>query len=217
MKTSMFAALLVLCAVPLAAQAPAASAGNSVAQVHSSDLGFSYSIPSDWEVVDTKPTLPAVKQEVGKTATSEGEKLGIACTQVALTARHGDPASVIVVVVLPYDCFGQTLTDKDLPAFASGVAEGMKKSFDIQDPAYGAYSIGTHSVWIERAEGTLIAHPDIKRKLETVCGVLKKGAVCWMALAADDAALQTFEHGAVTMDDDAAAALVPANAFQQTP
>jgi hypothetical protein len=217
MKTRLFAALLVLCAVPLAAQAPATSAGTPVAQTHTSDLGFSYVIPSDWEVVDTKPTLPAVRQKVENEAASADERKGAACTQVALTARHGDPASVVVVVALPFDCFGQTFTDKDLPAFASGVAEGMKKSFDIQDPAYGAYTIGTHSLWIERAEGTLIAHPDIKRKLETVCSVLKKGAVCWMALAADDAAMQTFERGAVTLDDDAAAALVPSNAFQQKP
>jgi hypothetical protein len=29
--------------------------------------------------------------------------------------------------------------------------------------------------------------------------------------------MQTFERGAVTLDDDAAAALVPSNAFQQKP
>jgi hypothetical protein len=53
--------------------------------------------------------------------------------------------------------------------------------------------------------------------METVCSVLKKGVVCWMTMAADDAVLQTFENGAVTLDDDAATALVPADALLKKP
>jgi len=36
-------------------------------------------------------------------------------------------------------------------------------------------------------------------------------------MAADDAALQAFENGAVTLDDDTVTVLVPANAFQKKP
>jgi hypothetical protein len=53
--------------------------------------------------------------------------------------------------------------------------------------------------------------------VETVCSILKKGAVCWMAIAADDAALQSFEHGAVTLDSEVPAPLVPADAFVKKP
>jgi hypothetical protein len=38
-----------------------------------------------------------------------------------------------------------------------------------------------------------------------------------MTTAADDAALQTFEHGAVTLDQEAPAALVPPTAFDKKP
>jgi hypothetical protein len=38
-----------------------------------------------------------------------------------------------------------------------------------------------------------------------------------MAVAADDAALKTFEHGAVTLDDEPPVALVPATAFDKKP
>jgi hypothetical protein len=220
MKARLFVTPLVLCAAMLAAQTPATPAAASAsaapaAQTHSSDLGFSYSLPADWEVVDTRPMLPAVRQQVTNEATSEGEKKGAACTQVEQTARHGDPASVVVVVSLPFDCFGQSFTGKDLPEFASGVAEGLKSAFTISDPVYGAYMLGSHSFWIERASGAAVEKPEIKRTVEVACTVLKKGAVCWMALASDDAALQIFERGSVTLDGDAAAALVPANAFQQ--
>jgi hypothetical protein len=67
MKSFMCAALYVLCAVMLAAQStdipPSALYGTSLAgppvpQVHTSDLGFSYSLPSDWEVVEEHPILP---------------------------------------------------------------------------------------------------------------------------------------------------------------
>jgi hypothetical protein len=53
--------------------------------------------------------------------------------------------------------------------------------------------------------------------VETVCSILKKGVVCLVTMAADDAALQAFENGAVTLDDDAATALVPADALQKKP
>ncbi|MGA2809602.1 MAG: hypothetical protein ABSE87_15850 [Terracidiphilus sp.] len=196
------------------AQAPAAAPAT---QTHTSDIGFTYGVPADWEVVDTQPSLPVVKEQQSQAATTEDEKKGIACVQIALTARHGNPASVVVVVDLPFDCFGQTMSEKDLPGFASGASEGLKKTFEISDPVYGAYSLGTHSVWVERATGSLIGHPEVKYTIETVCSVLKKGAVCWMAMAADNAELQTFEKGAVTLDGEAPAALVPANAFEKKP
>jgi hypothetical protein len=214
MRVRAISAFLVLCAAPLLAQAPAPA---PAAQPHASNIGFTYSLPSDWEAVDTQPSLPVVKEQQTQAATSEEEKKGIACVQIALTARHGNPASVVVIVALPFDCFGQTMTDKELPGFATGASEGLKKSFEITNPVYDAYTLGSHSMWIERSTGSVIGHPDVRYTIETVCTILKKGAVCWMAMAADDAHLQTFEHGAVTLDSDAPVALVPASVFAKKP
>jgi hypothetical protein len=223
MKTRMFAALLILCAAPLAAQAPTNSAiapisppPPPVAQAHSSDLGFSYSLPSDWVVVDTKPMLPAALQQAARNYGSEAEKL-VACVQLPLRAHHSNPPSVIAVVGLSFDCVGHSYTAADLPSIASGVTEGMKKSIEIASPVINTFTLGTHSLWIERSSGSLIAHPEIKRTVETVCSILKKGVVCWMMMAADDAALQTFENCAVTLDGEESPALVPANALQKKP
>ena len=210
MKAPLFTALLALCSAALVAQAPVSA---PVAQAHTSDLGFSYSLPVDWEVVDTAASLPVVQQQVAKTASSEEEKKGISCVQIALTARHGAPPSVVVVVALPFACFGQTLSDSDLPGFAMGASEGLTNTFDITDPVYGSYSLGAHSVWIERATGLLKDHHEVKYTVETVCSVLKKGAVCWMTMAANQDALQTFENGAVKLDGEAPATLVPTSAF----
>jgi hypothetical protein len=214
MRARLFATLLALSSAPLLAQAPVSA---PVSQAHTSDLGFTYSLPVDWETVDTAASLPAVQQQVEKSATSDEEKKGINCVQIALTARHGTPASVVVVVALPFACFGQTLSDKDLPGFAMGASEGIKNTFDIADPVYGAYSLGAHSVWIERATGLLKDHHEVKYTVETVCSVLKKGAVCWMTMAADQDALQTFENGAVKLDGETATSLVPATAFAKKP
>jgi len=221
MKPRHFSALFLLCGLPLTAQVatptPAATEAAPATQMHTSELGFAYGIPANWEVVDAAPMVPALRQQAAKDAKSEGERKGADCVNVALTARHGDPASVIVVITLPFDCFGQTLTDNDLPGFGLGVATGMKKSFTMTDPVYGAYTLGAHSVWIERAAGVSIDHPEFKRTLETVCALLKKGAVCWMSMAADEDATRTFEHGAVTLDNDAPVALVPGDVFQKKP
>jgi hypothetical protein len=219
MNMRILSACLLLCASPISAQAPAATPAQAAPtqQAHASDLGFSYSIPSDWEVVDTKPSLPVVQRQMEKAAISDAEKKGVSCVQIALTARHGSPPSVVVVVALPFDCFGQTMTGKDLPGFAQGVAEGLTQTFDISDPVFGAYSLGAHSLWIERSKGSLKDHPEVQYTVETVCSVLKKGAVCWMALASDKEALGIFEGGAVNLDGDAQPALVPATAFEKKP
>jgi hypothetical protein len=225
MKIRLFAALLILCAVPLAAQEPATPdtapipptpPPPPVAQAHASDLGFSYVIPSDWEVVDTKPMLPTVLQQAARDYGNEAAKMA-ACVQLPLTAHHGNPPSAIAVVGLSFDCMGHTFTAQDLPGIASGVDDGLKKNIEIASPFSNTYTLGTHSMWIQRASGSLIGHPEIKRTMETVCSVLKKGVVCWMTMAADDDALQTFEKGAVTLDDDAPTALVPADALQKKP
>jgi hypothetical protein len=223
MKTRIFAALLVLCAVPLAAQAPATPAMAPIppppppdAQAHSSDLGFSYVIPSDWDVVDSKPMLPNVLQQAARDYGNEAAKMA-ACVQLPLTAHHGNPPSAIAVVGLSFDCMGHSFTAADLPGIANGVSDGLKKNIEIVSPVISTYTLGTHSMWIQRASGSLVGHPEIKRTMETVCGVLKKGVVCWMTLAADDAALQTFEDGMVTLDGEDATPLVPADALQKKP
>ena len=221
MKTRLFAALLILCASTLAAQEPATPdtapvPAPPVAQAHSSDLGFSYSVPSDWEIVDTTPMLPAALQQAARDYGSDAEKMA-ACVQLPLTAHHGTPPSAIVIVGLSFDCIGHSFTAADLPTIAGGVTEGLKKNIEIASPVISTYTLGTHKLWIERASGAIVGHPEITRTMETVCSVLKKGVVCWMTLAADDAVLQTFEQGMVTLDGEDATALVPADALKKKP
>jgi hypothetical protein len=210
MRASSIAFLLWLNVVALAAQVPGPVA-------HPSDLGFSYSLPSDWEVVNASPALSGVKQQAQQNASTEDEKKRVACVQIALTARHGDPATVFVIVELPFACFGQTMTARDLPGFAQGASEGIKQSFDVTDPVYGDYTLGSHRMWIERAKGTPKGHPEAPYTVEIACTLLKKGAVCWMALAASDDALKIIEGGAVVLEGDSPTALVPASAFEKKP
>jgi hypothetical protein len=187
------------------------------ALAHTSDLGFSYSIPSDWEVVETtKPMLPSLLQKAAREYGNEAEKMA-ACLQFPLTAQHGNPTSAIVVAGVSFDCVGHPYTTQDLPSFASEASDNLKKNLQIANPVSNTYTLGTHSLWIQRVSGSLIGHPEIKRTLETVCGILKKGAVCWVTMATDDAALQTFENGMVTLDGEDPTALVPAYALQKKP
>jgi hypothetical protein len=185
-----------------------------VAPAHTSDLGFSYSLPSDWEVAETKTMLPAVVQKAARDYGNEAAKMA-ACLQIPLTAHHGNPPSAIAVMGLSCDCVGHPYTAADIPSVASNVTDGMKKNVEIVTPVNNTYTLGTHSLWIQRGSGSLVGHPEINRTVETVCSVLKKGIVCWVTMAADDATLQTFEQGVVTLDDDAATALVPADALQK--
>jgi hypothetical protein len=221
MKTIYLAVLLALSAAFLAAQTPVSPAAQApvspATQTHSDPVGYSYTLPADWQMLDMQPALPALRQQFEKDATTEVEKKGLECVQVAFTARRGDPPSVILAVTYSFDCVGMTMKDSDLPAFAMGTAAGLKKTWNIVDPYYGAYMLGSHSMWIERAKGNPIDHPETQKTLEVVCGILKKGAVCWMAFAVDDASLKTFEQAPVVFDGDAHAALVPHDALTKKP
>lgn len=208
--------LLAFCCVSLAAQ----SANAPVAQAPATGIGYNYQLPPQWSVVAVAPPPAPVS-----TPAPLVPKKGTACISVPQTARHGSPASVIVVVELPFDCYGPTMTAPDLASFGAGVADGLKQTFDIADPILGSYTLGTHSFWIERARGNpkgqtqpqAKAQPPYPYTVEIVCSLLNKAAVCWMATAADEASLHDFEAMPVELDTDAATPLVPATAFDKPP
>ena len=213
MKRLISIALLLLAGVALTAQTPASSPAAS--HSYSTDLGFSYDLPSDWQVTGTQADSLQAKQQAAENASSEEAKKGMACAQMGLTARHGQ--SVIVDVALPFDCFGKQMSDEDMHGFGEVASQGVKQGFDIGDPTYATYSLGTHHLWAERVKGTPKGQVGTSYTIEIACAVLKNAAVCWMAMAADDAAMRTFEHGLVTLDGDAPVALVPTTAFDKKP
>jgi hypothetical protein len=188
-----------------------------IAQPHASALGFSYSLPADWQVVDTMPSLPGVKQKATQSATSEDEKKGVACVQVELAAWHGDPRSFIEVMALPFDCFGSAMADGDLPEFVDGVSKGLRKTWDLSGPVDSSYTLGRHAFWVERAKGTLKSHPENTYTIEFACTLLQKATACWIAMAADANGLQVFESGAVELEGEPPCALVPPTAFARKP
>lgn len=201
----------------LAAQTPASSNAQTTSQIQTSDLGFTYTVPTDWQILTAASTLSGVKDQAQQNAASDEEKKGVSCVQVALTARHGDPASVLVIVQLPFDCFGQSMSAKDLPGFAQGASEGVKQSLDLSSPSNASYKLGSHSMWIQRSKGSPKGHPESAYTVETACTVLKKGAVCWMTMAASDDALKALESSPVELEGEKPTALVPATAFEKKP
>jgi hypothetical protein len=221
MRFSIAASLIAACWMPLAAQSPAPADSKAPAtetapagppQIRDTDIGFSYSLPADWETLASQMAQPDVPYP-----TAMGARKGNACAQVELTARHGKPASVVVVTVLPFDCYGQSLTDKNLADFATGAAEGLKQTFDIANTVVANYSLGSHTMWGERATGTVKGQPGSVYTLEIACTVLEKGAVCWLTMAADSSSLQAFEQQPVTLEGDTFNAIVPASAIQAAP
>ena len=199
----------VLCCAATLAQNPTPDSAPA-APGSAAEIGLSYQLPAGWTVVvpqpQPKPVSPALPLLPPK---------GTACIRVPQTARHGDPASVIVVVALPFDCYGQAMTGDDLAGFGSGAADGLKQTFDLTGPVQGSYSLDGHPFWIQRARGNPKGHSDLQYTVEIACGLLKKGAVCWMAMAADDASLHAFEQMPVALDGDAATPLVPGSAFDK--
>jgi hypothetical protein len=193
----------------------AALLAQSLAYTHTSkELGFSFTVPADWDVVDTSA---AAKEQARQTAKTDEDKKGLACVELGLTARHGNPPSVMTEAALPFDCYGQQMTEADLPGFAASASAGLAQNFDLGEPVYGVYQSGTHRFWIERVNGTVKGQAALGYTIEIACSISKKASVCWMAMAANANALATFERMLVSLDGDPAAVLVPSNAFEKKP
>lgn len=207
----LFGLVIVFCCASLVAQETPVPAPNP------EDLGFTYHIPAGWQAIDAQSTLPEVKKHQLETARTDEEKREIACIAIPISARGGTPPSFLAVMGLPFDCFGQIMSEKDLPGFAEGSSEGPRAIFDFGSPEFGSYKLGNHSMWIERAKGNPKGHPEMGYTLEIACSLLKKAAVCWMTVAADEEALKKFESTAVTLDGDFFAELVPSTAFDKKP
>lgn len=227
MYKPVFIALMLACLARADAQASnpspvsnlasqeAPEAKPAVPVTFTSDAGFSYTYPSDWELVDAKPMLPVAKMHAQDKASSDVERQAAGCTQISLLLRHGIPRSSIVVVVLPYSCVDFSLKQSDLVSVAGGMAQGLSKGFTLAEPVYAAYKLGTVEFAAERAKGLPKAHPEASMTLETTCGMLKSAMVCWMGFAQDEAAIRTFESGATSIDNGPARPLVPAGTFEQ--
>lgn len=197
-------------AIPAPATTSAtALAATQLAQVDDSDIGFNYRLPSDWEFV-APPPAPKVTVPFPDAL---GAKKGDACVEVVLTARHGTPASVVVVMALPFACYGQPMKPGDLANFGSGAAEGLKQTFDVSEAVQGNYALGSHAVWIERAKGTPKGHAEKPFTFEIACTVLARGAACWMTMATDWPNLRDFQRSPVTLDGESFAELVPKHSF----
>lgn len=195
---------------PLPQAAPAAPAGPAAQSHWANDLGFSYHLPEDWQIEIQEPRE---QRQAEKPAPEAEEKTGIACTEVPMTARHGEPATVIVIVALPFACYGQSMTAEELPGFAAGAADGLKQVFTVSLPITATYTLAGHRMWVERARAVAVGKTAPAYTLEIACTILKKSAVCWLAQAADEAGLRIFENAPVTLDGDAAPALVPSEVF----
>lgn len=191
-----------------------AKAGETATATFNSDFGFSYTYPSAWERMDTAPITPAAQLKAQENANSDMEKRGAECTQIGLMVRHGDPRSLILVLVLPYACVDSVLKQSDLAAAASGMAEGLKKSYDITEPRYSAYKLGTHEFWIERAKGSPKDHPEVTHTVEVTCGMLKSAMICWMGFLHDEDSLKAMEGGLTSLEGEPAVPLVPETVFK---
>lgn len=214
---------LLAASCALSAQGPTASAtskpeaGGAASSKDSvtftSDAGFSYSYPADWDVIDAKPMMPAIQMQAKDKADSDMERRGAECTQINLLLKHPSLQSSIIVLALPYSCVGSAMKQSDLAGAASGIAEGIKKNYDIKDPAYAAYKLGQISFSAQRSQATSKTHPDSTLTLEITCGMLSKAMVCWMAFAKDDAAISVLESGLTSLEGAPALPLVPSTAF----
>jgi hypothetical protein len=205
---------LILSAFISAGLATTSTAQNTVSNnTFTSDAGFSYNYPADWTVVNMQPMLAEARKDVEAKATSDAEKKGADCTQLALMLQHGEHSSMIEALVMPFDCTGNPLTEKDMSSIGMGMTQGLSSYVDTTSSNSGTYKRGTHTIWVDKITGAFKSRPEQKLQIDVVCGLLQKSLVCWMAFAYNDADLKAFENSSAQVEGDSIPQLVPADAF----
>src|SRR5271170_3578445 len=205
MSASPLLVVLILSAASLAAQEQAPV---TTPQISSGELSLTYTLPAEWEPAEMRPFALSAQQNTPRAAAT-------GCLRMARTAPRGDLRSVVLIIGLPVNCMGGAYYKNELPDFANGAARGIAKGLNVSEPTFAVFRSSGYLLWIERASATPAGQPATTQyTLETVCGNLDKGPVCWTVRAADDHALQAFENGAIALDGEVGIKLVPANAFE---
>lgn len=205
MKGRLLFCTLLWAALPAVAQTPALTP-------HVTPIGFTINLDADWTEIDMSAQMAAARQQVAQAAISEVEKRGITCLEMPLTARHGNPPSMLTVVDLPWSCMGIQATEKDLPGFGMGALQNLRQQFEMEEPATSTFALGHHAGWTARAKATPRG-TQLGYTIEVACTLVEKGSVCAMIVAADATTLSHFEQLPVVLDGTSFPALVPAGTY----
>lgn len=183
---------------------------DGAALLYSSDFGFQYTYPAGWTRVDTASMMPSIQMQQQARALTDKAKRAAACTHIGLLVTRSNPTMKIIIIELPYSCYGSSYQDSEVSTYGPGVLDGLGQQFDIGAPtSTTTYKLGKHSIWANRSHATLKQHPDQPYEMETVCTILSKAAVCWVAIAEQAQMLSVLEQGQVSLDGDPLVALVP--------
>ena len=203
---------LVCGAVALGSMLAAACAGRAQIRDHhfASTLGFEFDTSSKWSanLAGDFPLLTA--QDLEPQVRQNPEFRASACNQKIFFAKlgqpaSGQPASSLVVGVIPTDCMEQM---PSFDAFKGRTKAVVATDYRATAMEEGAFQMGAQNFWVLRAKGTS-PRDATPATLEYVATVFPRGLVYWRLEAYSEAAIADFEHLALRLTSGATNRLVP--------
>jgi hypothetical protein len=217
MKPKLQFALLSLCIAPMLVQPPAVggSVGSDVriAQHFESGLGFSYEVPSDLTIINSKQFEKAAKSLAQQQGTTEAEAKSIHCVQQLLVAERRDESRIINFVAFPQDCAGGAVTEKNLANVGKYGSDQLAKRFTLISPEYSSFTVGTHAFWVMRSAMVPSPPQNPNHEIAFVVILTPQAVIECMLLARTRADLEALTATKLRFDDGAVTELIPASAF----
>lgn len=187
---------------------------NALSHHLDSELGFTYDVPSDLLIVDTKklgsPSQLAANRGL---SLSSGEKNSIVCGRELLMAMAHDNTRIINFSFHSQDCFGVALEAKHFSQIGSSVISELNRQFALANIETASSTVKSHSVWVMRSTIMPANSKNPNRYMAVSIMPVKQGMVEVLVQAKSKDDLNSLMATQIHFDDGNESEIVPTKLF----
>ena len=178
-----------------------------------SDLGFSYEIPSDFQIFDpqdweAKHRLDANGQPA-RSQVPESQR-----RKTLLAARNEGQSKQVVVTSCTGQCMGRLQNATDLNLLLANDTLDLARNYTLRDTRYGAFTVGSHPVAVMRSAAASKAQPwEPEKQVALLITPVPGGVIEYLLQGKTRGDLDTLMATRIRFEDGAESELIPSEAF----
>jgi hypothetical protein len=180
---------------------------------YKSDLGFSYEIPSDFQIFDprdweAKHRLDANGQPVA-TQVPEAQR-----RRTLVVARTEGQSRQVILTSCTGACLGPLQNSKNLNLLLANDVLDLARKYTLRNTRYGALTVGSHALVLMRSTAAFKAQPwEPEKQMAVMITPVPGGVIEYFLLCKSRADLDALAATRIHFDDGAESELIPEEAL----
>jgi hypothetical protein len=181
-----------------------------------SDLGFSYEIPTDFQIFDpldweAKHRLDANGQPVTTTVPEAKRR------KTLVVARTEGQSRQVILTSCTGPCLGPLQNATNLNLLLANDVLDLARKYALRNTRYGALTVGSHTFVVMRSAGSFKAQPwEPEKEMAVMITPVAGGVIEYFLLCKSRADLDALAATRIHFDDGAASELIPEEAFNNS-